>query len=59
MPYETFSKWLDLHPHALNVADWLLSPNQNLSLVTKSDTPTFYQTLAGVTHLEEQVREKF
>ena len=35
------------------VSRWLLLPNQSLSLVNKIDTPTFYQTLAGVTHLEE------
>ena len=28
----------------------MLSPNSNLSLVSHLDTPTFYQTLAGVTH---------
>ena len=32
----------------------MLSPNSNLSLVSHLDTPTFYQTLAGVTHLAEQ-----
>ena len=35
------------------ISRWLLLPNQNLSLVNKIDTPTFYQTLAGVTHLDE------
>ena len=35
------------------ISRWLLIPNQSLSLVNKIDTPTFYQTLAGVTHLDE------
>ena len=52
--FETFSRWLGDHPNAFNVSQWLLQPSGNLSLVNKLDTPTFYQTLAGVTHLEEQ-----
>ena len=35
------------------ISRWLLLPDQSLSLVNKIDTPTFYQTLSGVTHLEE------
>ncbi len=50
-----FSRWEEGHPHALGLFDWLLWPEGGrLSLVNKEDTPTFYQTLAGVTHLEEQ-----
>jgi len=52
--FEQFCLWQEKHPEALGVVQWLLSPNDNLSLVNKVDTPTFYQTLAGVTHLEEQ-----
>ena len=53
--YEDFSRWLDIDSNAesLGLSRWLLFPNPNLSLVNKTDTPTFYQTLAGVTHLEE------
>ena len=53
--YEDFSRWLDINSNAesLGLSRWLLFPNPNLSLVNKTDTPTFYQTLAGVTHLEE------
>ena len=53
MTFEVFSRWLEAHVNALNVSQWLLQPSGNLSLVNKLDTPTFYQTLAGVTHLEE------
>ena len=55
MTYEEFSRWLDIDSNAesLGLSRWLLFPNPNLSLVNKTDTPTFYQTLAGVTHLEE------
>ena len=52
--FEDFIKWLDSNTESFSVARWLLLPNPNLSLVNKMDTPTFYQTLAGVTHLEEQ-----
>ena len=38
----------------MGLSEWLLSPDNHLSLVNRLDTPTFYQTLAGVTHLEEQ-----
>ena len=51
--FETFSAWMDNHLDCMAISRWLLLPNQSLSLVNKIDTPTFYQTLAGVTHLEE------
>lgn len=56
MTFETFSQWLETHPNSLGVSSWLLSPNETggLALINRLDTPTFYQTLAGVTHLEEQ-----
>jgi ubiquitin carboxyl-terminal hydrolase 6/32 len=44
---------MDNHSECMAISRWLLLPNQNLSLVNKIDTPTFYQTLAGVTHLDE------
>jgi hypothetical protein len=39
------------------LAEWLLNPTNCMSLISThlADTPTFYQTLAGVTHLSEQV----
>ena len=51
---EQFAAWLELHHDQLALASWVLSPNSALSLVSTLDTPTFYQTLAGVTHLSEQ-----
>ena len=52
--FDQFAAWLDLHHDQLALASWILSPNSALSLVSTLDTPTFYQTLAGVTHLSEQ-----
>ena len=52
--YEQFVRWLDHNPDCLGISRWMLGPNTTLSLNTKVDTPTFYQTLSGVTHLEEQ-----
>ena len=51
--FEGFSRWIEENCECMAVSRWLLLSNQNLSLVNKIDTPTFYQTLAGVTHLEE------
>ncbi len=68
MPFETFSRWLERHPAALGLSQWLLAPgggdgletaaggnavNGGSLVSTMDDAPTFYQTLAGVTHLEE------
>jgi len=52
--FEQFTVWLEKNNQDLGLARWILSPNSNLSLVSHLDTPTFYQTLAGVTHLSEQ-----
>jgi hypothetical protein len=43
------------------LAEWLLNPTNCMSLISShlADTPTFYQTLAGVTHLSEQARVFF
>ena len=35
---------------SLETARWILSPTNCLSLICHLETPTFYQTLAGVTH---------
>jgi len=51
--YEQFCRWQEQHPRALGLFEWLMEPNVNLALVNTVDTPTFYQTLSGVTHLEE------
>jgi ubiquitin carboxyl-terminal hydrolase 6/32 len=52
--YEQFVRWLEQNPDCLGICRWMLAPNTTLSLNNKVDTPTFYQTLSGVTHLEEQ-----
>ncbi|XP_005089176.1 ubiquitin carboxyl-terminal hydrolase 32 [Aplysia californica] len=52
--YDQFSMWLKLHPDATIISKWLLIEPLRLSLSGDHDTPTFYQTLAGVTHLEER-----
>ena len=57
MNFEQFSTWVDSNPRALGLSEWLLFPDSNLTLSYSARldvAPTFYQTLAGVTHLEEQ-----
>uniref|UniRef100_A0A674P3W2 ubiquitinyl hydrolase 1 n=1 Tax=Takifugu rubripes TaxID=31033 RepID=A0A674P3W2_TAKRU len=51
--YERFRAWLFLNKEAFTLSRWLLSGGVCVTLTDDSDTPTFYQTLAGVTHLEE------
>ncbi|XP_064206153.1 ubiquitin carboxyl-terminal hydrolase 32-like [Anguilla rostrata] len=51
--YEKFKLWLLQNKEAFTFSRWLLSSAVCVTLTDDSDTPTFYQTLAGVTHLEE------
>ncbi|XP_036380536.1 ubiquitin carboxyl-terminal hydrolase 32-like [Megalops cyprinoides] len=51
--YEKFKMWLLQNKEAFTFSRWLLSSGVCVTLTDDSDTPTFYQTLAGVTHLEE------
>ncbi|XP_068086711.1 ubiquitin carboxyl-terminal hydrolase 32 [Anabrus simplex] len=51
--YEEFRDWLKTHPDATSLSRWLLSEPCTVTLSNELETPTFYQTLAGVTHLEE------
>nr|XP_046152260.1 ubiquitin carboxyl-terminal hydrolase 32-like [Oncorhynchus gorbuscha] len=51
--YERFKTWLLQNTEAFTFSRWLLSGGVCVTLTDDSDTPTFYQTLAGVTHLEE------
>ncbi|XP_031429479.1 ubiquitin carboxyl-terminal hydrolase 32 isoform X2 [Clupea harengus] len=51
--YERFRNWLLQNKEAFTFSRWLLSAGVCVTLTDDSDTPTFYQTLAGVTHLEE------
>ncbi|XP_063368814.1 ubiquitin carboxyl-terminal hydrolase 32 [Cydia amplana] len=50
--FEQFRSWLLIHKDATVLSKWLLSGKANA--VQELDTPTFYQSLAGVTHLEER-----
>ncbi|KAK3792374.1 hypothetical protein RRG08_045918 [Elysia crispata] len=52
--FDTFSAWLRHNPEATIISKWLLVESASLSLSGEHDTPTFYQTLAGVTHLGER-----
>ncbi|XP_063059044.1 ubiquitin carboxyl-terminal hydrolase 32-like [Engraulis encrasicolus] len=51
--YEKFKGWILQNKDAFTFSRWLLSSGVCVTLTDDSDTPTFYQTLAGVTHLEE------
>ncbi|XP_045580822.1 ubiquitin carboxyl-terminal hydrolase 32 isoform X2 [Salmo salar] len=51
--YERFKNWLLQNTEAFTFSRWLLSGGVCVTLTDDNDTPTFYQTLAGVTHLEE------
>uniref|UniRef100_A0A2R5LJ75 Ubiquitin carboxyl-terminal hydrolase 32 n=1 Tax=Ornithodoros turicata TaxID=34597 RepID=A0A2R5LJ75_9ACAR len=53
VPFEDFAAWLLLHPDATSLTRWLLNEPCSVTLSNDLETPTFYQTLAGVTHLEE------
>lgn len=48
--YERFRNWLLQNKEAFTFSRWLLSGGVCVTLTDDSDTPTFYQTLAGVTH---------
>ncbi|XP_068211640.1 ubiquitin carboxyl-terminal hydrolase 32 isoform X1 [Palaemon carinicauda] len=52
--YDEFKDWLITFPDATTVTRWLLAEPCHASLCNDLETPTFYQTLAGVTHLEEK-----
>ncbi|XP_060533981.1 ubiquitin carboxyl-terminal hydrolase 32 isoform X2 [Cylas formicarius] len=51
--FEDFKVWIKYNREATVLSKWLLS-NPCVTLSSEVETPTFYQTLAGVTHLEEQ-----
>ncbi|XP_069082639.1 ubiquitin carboxyl-terminal hydrolase 32 isoform X2 [Pleurodeles waltl] len=51
--YDKFRNWLLQNKDSFTFSRWLLSGGIYVTLTDDSDTPTFYQTLAGVTHLEE------
>lgn len=51
--FEQFKLWILRHERATVLSRWLLI-DSGVNLSTELETPTFYQSLAGVTHLEEQ-----
>lgn len=55
LTFEEFSNWLIKNPDVTTLTRWLLivSNGCSMQLTDNSETPTFYQTLASVTHLQE------
>lgn len=51
--FDQFRSWLLIHKDATVLSKWLLFDRSNN--IQDLETPTFYQSLAGVTHLEERV----
>ncbi|KQS44270.1 ubiquitin carboxyl-terminal hydrolase 32 isoform X1 [Drosophila erecta] len=51
--FDQFQDWIIKHRNATVLSKWLLADNC-VSLTSELETPTFYQSLAGVTHLEEK-----
>lgn len=51
--FDHFRAWIQYNQEATVLSKWLLV-NSCVTLSSELETPTFYQTLAGVTHLEEQ-----
>ena len=43
---------MQLYPNATELITWLLAGDSGLKLSDDLETPTFYQSLAGVTHRE-------
>ncbi|XP_052739167.1 ubiquitin carboxyl-terminal hydrolase 32 isoform X3 [Bicyclus anynana] len=50
--FDQFRSWLLIHKGATVLSKWLLCDKGNVA--QDLETPTFYQSLAGVTHLEER-----
>ncbi|XP_055844484.1 ubiquitin carboxyl-terminal hydrolase 32 isoform X2 [Episyrphus balteatus] len=51
--FEQFRDWILSHRNSSVLSKWLLS-DTCINLTSELETPTFYQSLAGVTHLEEK-----
>lgn len=51
--FEQFKSCILIHKDATVLSKWLLLES-GVNLSSELETPTFYQSLAGVTHLEEQ-----
>lgn len=51
--YEDWRQWQLQNPEVTPLSCWLLTTTGAVSLGNDLETPTFFQSLAGVTHLEE------
>lgn len=51
--FDQFKSWITKYKKATVLSKWLLFESA-VNLSTELETPTFFQSLAGVTHLEEQ-----
>ncbi|XP_054718622.1 ubiquitin carboxyl-terminal hydrolase 32-like [Uloborus diversus] len=51
--FDEFREWLLQKRDAISLTRWLLLEESTVTLSNELETPTFYQTLAGVTHLQE------
>lgn len=51
--FEQFKSWIQIYKDSTVLSKWLLLESC-VNLSSELETPTFYQSLAGVTHLEEQ-----
>ncbi|CAD7081508.1 unnamed protein product [Hermetia illucens] len=51
--FDQFNEWILSNKSATVLSKWLLAESV-VNLTSELETPTFYQSLAGVTHLEEQ-----
>ncbi|KAG8233419.1 hypothetical protein J437_LFUL013413, partial [Ladona fulva] len=56
VPFEEFRDWLMNNPDATSLTRWLLSEPCTVTLSNDTETPTFYQTLAGYWNLKGQSR---
>ena len=52
MGYAEYRDWVQMYAGATELSTWLLSRDSGLKLSDDLETPTFYQSLAGVTHCE-------
>lgn len=52
--YNKFRGWLITFPNSTSLTEWLLCDPCPVTLSNDLEMPTFYQTLSGVTHLDEQ-----
>lgn len=56
--FEQFKSWILIYKNTTIISKWLLQDSA-VNLSSDLEAPTFYQSLAGVTHLEEQVYSTF